>query len=209
MAKQQIAIVGIGTDVGKTVVSAIITESLQADYWKPIQAGLPKDSDTVKSLLANTESEILPEKYMLNEAMSPHAAAEIDKIQISLSDLALPQTDKDLVVELAGGLMVPLNNEALNIDLLEKWNIPVVLVINYYLGSINHTLLSIELLSQRGINVIGLVFNGEEVLSTRQIIESKTIAPTLLKLNKEELIDISTIKGYANQLNLKRTLQNG
>lgn len=154
---------GIGTDVGKTVVSAVLTEALQADYWKPVQAGDLNfgDSDRVKSLVSNSRSVFYPERYRLNTPASPHYAAELDGIDIAVSDFLIPHTDNKLLIEGAGGLMVPLNAKDSVVDLIKYFNIPVILVSRNYLGSINHTMLSIELLRSKGIEIAGIVFNGE------------------------------------------------
>ena len=139
-------VTGIGTEVGKTVIAAILTEALEADYWKPVQAGDLDYSDThkVRDLVSNDKSVFHPETHALHHPMSPHAAAERDGVEISLDDFQLPQTENNLIVEGAGGLMVPLNSKDCIIDLIEKLDIEVVLVSRTYLGSINHTLLSVE-----------------------------------------------------------------
>lgn len=154
---------GIGTDVGKTVVSAVLTEALEADYWKPVQSGDLDfgDSDRVKSLVTNSRSVFHPERYRLNTPASPHYAAELDGIEISLSDFSIPHTENNLLIEGAGGLMVPLNSKDTVADLIKYFNVPVILVSRNYLGSINHTMLSIELLKNKGIEIAGIVFNGE------------------------------------------------
>ena len=139
-------VTGIGTEVGKTVIAAILTEALEADYWKPVQAGDLDYSDThkVRDLVSHDKSVFHPETHALHHPMSPHAAAERDGVEISLDDFQLPQTENNLIVEGAGGLMVPLNSKDCIIDLIEKLDIEVVLVSRNYLGSINHTLLSVE-----------------------------------------------------------------
>jgi dethiobiotin synthetase len=154
---------GIGTDVGKTIVSAILTEALEADYWKPVQAGDLDfgDSDRVKSLVSNSKSAFHPERYRLNTPASPHYAAEVDGIEIALSDFSIPKTDNTLLIEGAGGLMVPLNSRETVADLVKHLNLPLILVSRNYLGSINHTMLSIELLKNKGIEIAGIIFNGE------------------------------------------------
>jgi dethiobiotin synthetase len=159
---RKIFVTGIGTDVGKTVVSAILVEKLKADYWKPVQAGSLNETDTmrVKELITNTKSIFHPEAYCLSGFMSPHAAANIDGIKINLSKIKLPFTKNHLIIEGAGGLMVPLNNKSLVIDLIQQLKAEVILVSKNYLGSINHTLLSIELLKNKGIKIAGIVFNG-------------------------------------------------
>jgi dethiobiotin synthetase len=164
---------GIGTDVGKTIVSAALVEALQADYWKPIQAGDLDHTDTMKvrQLVANPHSVFHPERYQLNAPMSPHAAAAIDGVNIKLSDFSLPDTENTLIVEGAGGLMVPLNDYDTIIDLIERLQLPVILVSRHYLGSINHTLLSIEALKKRNLPIAGLIFNGAAQPPSEEAIE--------------------------------------
>jgi dethiobiotin synthetase len=171
-AKQPIFITGIGTGVGKTIVSAIITEKLKADYWKPIQSGDLDDSDTlkVKSLVSNDVTVFHPESYRLTQPFSPHKSAAIDKITINLQNIILPKTDNQLVIEGAGGLMVPLNDSFLIIDLIKQLNAKVILVSKNYLGSINHTLLSIQALKNYNIEVMGIVFNGQKDIYSKTYI---------------------------------------
>jgi dethiobiotin synthetase len=196
----QYIIAGIGTEIGKTFISSILTESLQADYWKTIQSGALDftDSDTVKSLISNTKTVFHPEAYRLNEPMSPHAAAAIDGVEIELSKFQLPQTDNHLIVELAGGIMVPLNDRETNIDLIKKLNIPVILISKNYLGSINHTLLSVEFLKMNNITLKGLIFNGERNKSSEDFILNYTKLECLGRVNFEENIDKNVVKKYAN-----------
>jgi dethiobiotin synthetase len=156
-------ITGIGTGIGKTIVSAILVESLKADYWKPIQSGDLDNSDTikVKSLVSNTISVFHTEAYRLTQPFSPHKSAALDGIVIDPSKIIIPTTDNQLIIEGAGGLMVPLNNNFLMIDLVQQLNVEVVLVVKHYLGSINHTLLSLDALRNRQIAVKAIVFNGD------------------------------------------------
>ena len=169
-------VTGIGTEVGKTVIAAILTEKLKADYWKPVQAGDLDDSDTMKvrALVSNSVSVFHEEGFRLNHPMSPHAAAERDGVEIGLEDFEMPQTENHLVIEGAGGLMVPLNDQDCVIDLIEGSGAEVVLVSRNYLGSINHTLLSIEALKNRGIPVRGVIFNDEENAETERVILKMT-----------------------------------
>ena len=169
---RRIFVAGIGTDVGKTVVSAVLVESLRADYFKPVQAGNLdfSDSSIVSSLISNPQSSICPENVLLKEPMSPHAAAAIEGRGITLDDLKLPTTDRDLIIEGAGGLLVPLSDDLLVIDLISHFNASVLLVSNNYLGSINHTLLSLEAIKARGLKLEGIVFTGEASQSTESII---------------------------------------
>ena len=172
MENLRLVVTGIGTDVGKTVVSSIITEALKAYYWKPIQAGDLENSDSMKVQRLAPSAQILPEVYRLRNPKSPHAAAKDDNIRIRMKDLSLPELSP-LIVEGAGGLMVPVNEEALTfLDLTEGWRLSVVLVSRHYLGSINHTLLSIDALRSRGLEIFCLVFVGhnpesEEIIRKR------------------------------------------
>ncbi len=193
-------ITAIGTDSGKTLVSAIFTEALLGDYWKPIQAGYPTDSDEVKRLVSNTESKILDEKFLLKTPASPHAAAKVEEIEINLEDFEQPVTDKPLIVEGAGGLLVPINDNQVVANLIEKLKLPVILVSNLYLGNINHTLLSAHYLKQTGIEVAGIVFNGPANYESERIIEKMTGYPVLLKIPELSTINRETVKNYANQL---------
>ncbi len=199
--KQQYIIAGIGTEIGKTFISSILTELLQADYWKPIQSGALDftDTHTVKSLISNNKTVFHPETYRLNQPMSPHAAAAIDGIEIELSKFQLPQTENHLIVELAGGIMVPLNDRETNLDLIKKLNIPVILISKNYLGSINHTLLSVEILKMNNIEVKGLIFNGEQNKYSEDFILNYTKLECLGRVNFEEIIDKNVVKKYAEQ----------
>jgi len=160
--KHSLVIAGIGTDIGKTVVSAIFAEALKAHYWKPVQAGDLSFSDSMKvRAYCSDEVHVLPERYLLNTAVSPHLSARLDGVVIDEHDFELPEVEGNLIIEGAGGLMVPLNDTGfLYIDLIKHWKLPVVLVSRHYLGSINHTLLSLEILKQSGIAVHTIVFIG-------------------------------------------------
>jgi dethiobiotin synthetase len=199
MASNQFIVAGIGTEIGKTFISSILVEALEANYWKPIQSGGLDytDTDTVKGLVTNQKSVFYPEAYRLTQPLSPHAAAVIDGVTIELKDFQLPQTTAPLVVELAGGLMVPLSNDLLNIDLIEKFNLPVVLVTRNYLGSINHTLLSVHLLQSRGIAIKGLIFNGLSNPATESFILNHTKLPLLAKVEEHSEITPSLVSHYA------------
>lgn len=164
-------ITGISTDVGKTVVSAIIAEALKAHYWKPIQAGDLDNSDSIKIKNLTEHVIVLEEAYRLNQPMSPHAAAKLDKVQIP-SSIRIPEVAGNLIIEGAGGLLVPFNAQGTVLaDLAKTWNVPTIVVSRHYLGSINHTLLTIEVLKNRGINIKGIVFVGDENKETESIIE--------------------------------------
>jgi dethiobiotin synthetase len=192
---------GIGTEVGKTVASAILAEALEADYWKPVQAGDLDNTDTMKVQGWTSKANCLPERYKLNTPASPHYAAAVDGIEISALDFQLPTTEQNLIIEGAGGLMVPLNNEGLlYIDLFENWQIPVILVSRHYLGSINHTLLSVDALKRRGIPIAGILFNGDENRATEEIIESVTQVPILGRIENTNEINLQFIQHQAEAL---------
>ncbi|MFD2573680.1 dethiobiotin synthase [Spirosoma soli] len=202
---KQFIVAGIGTEIGKTIASAVLVEALQADYWKPVQSGALEDSDTetVRRLISNHKSRFHLEAYRLTQPLSPHAAAEIDGVTIELEKLVLPQTDNALVVELAGGLMVPLNDEDLNIDLVQRLDLPVVLVSRNYLGSINHTLLSVEACRSRNIPLLGILFNGPTVPASERVILNYTGLPCIGRIGQENKIDRETVQRYADLLRLQ------
>jgi dethiobiotin synthetase len=194
-------VTGIGTDVGKTVVSAILCEALRADYWKPIQTGieLGKDSDAVKSLLTNSSSVIHPESYLFSKPLSPHVASESEIIE--LKNIQIPQTKNHLIIEGAGGILVPINQTETLLDVIKKVQAEVVLVSRNYLGSINHTLLSVEVLKQHQVPIKGIIFNGEDVCNGEEIIIKKTNLKVLGRIPEIKHLDKETI------LNLSKTIQ--
>jgi dethiobiotin synthetase len=194
-------ITAIGTDSGKSLFSSIICEALEADYWKPIQAGYPRDTDYVGGLLSNLKSDLIPEKYVLNTPASPHFAAELDKVKLEVEDFAIPKTDNEnLIIEGAGGVLVPINEKEFVIDFPQKWEIPVILVANLYLGSINHTLLSINELERRGVNVKGIVFNGQSNPASEDIILKHSGYSCLLRIKSEKVINHAVVRKYADEL---------
>lgn len=196
-------IAGIGTEVGKTIVSAIMVQRLKADYWKPVQAGSLDQSDTMTvRQLAPCGAVFHPEAFRLKRAMSPHAAAKKEGVLIEQKQMTLPLTENTLVVELAGGLMAPLAPGLSNIDLLPDWKLPVVLVSSYYLGSINHTLLSIEALKRRNISLLGLVFNGDPVESTRSAILESSGLRSLLDIERTDRFDSTWMEKQVENLQL-------
>ena len=190
-------ITGIGTGIGKTMASAVLTEKLQADYWKPVQAGDLAQSDSlmVQSLLSNAITKIHPESYRLNHPLSPHLSAKLDGVTIELNNFQLPKTDNKLIVEGAGGLMVPLNDKYLVLDLIKKLNLEVILISQHYLGSINHTLLTISSLNQNNIPIKGIIFNGEPNIESENYIltygkvTNLGSIPSLSAINKQSIID--------------------
>jgi dethiobiotin synthetase len=167
-----IIVVGTDTGVGKTVFSAALSGALGAAYWKPIQSGLLEETDTqtVLRLSGLSPEDVLGERYRLKTPVSPHLAAEIDGVAIDIETLLLPKTAKPLVVEAAGGLLVPLTQRITYIDLIARWRAPVVLCARTTLGTINHSLLSIEALRSRGIPLLGVAFIGDENTSSEAII---------------------------------------
>lgn len=192
-------ITGIGTDVGKTIASAIITEALEADYWKPVQAGDADNSDThkVKRYISNEKTQFFPNSYLLNTPASPHLAAAIDGVTIDLTEIKEPETKNHLVIEGAGGLFVPLNDTDTIADLIQP-DYKVVVVSRHYLGSINHTLLTIEALKQRNIAIAGIVFNGDTMPSTEEIILKKTGLKMIGRIENEPYFDQNVIADYAD-----------
>lgn len=198
----QLIVAGIGTEIGKTVTSAILVEALEADYWKPVQSGALEDSDTetVRRLISNQTTRFHPEAYRLTQPLSPHAAAEIDGVRIEMSRINLPDSDNTLIIELAGGLLVPLNDQDLTIDWVAQSGLPVVLVSRNYLGSINHTLLSVEACRSRKIPLLGLIINGPTVPATEQFILNYTGLPCLGRIGQEAGITKEIVKTYANQI---------
>lgn len=193
---------GIGTDVGKTVASAIIAQALEATYWKPVQAGDLHFSDSIKvDQWTDEKVKVLPERYLLNQPMSPHAAAAIDNISIKPDDFQIPQVDGNLIIEGAGGLMVPVNSDGLlYIDLFQKWNLPVILISRHYLGSINHTLLSAEALKSRNIPVEGIVFIGDENSTTESIILHVTGLKMIGRIPIADEVNSSFVRQQAFQM---------
>ncbi len=161
---QAIVVAGTDTNIGKTVFAAALTSALQGSYWKPVQAGLSGETDSqIVARLSGTDPDrILPEVYRLKLAASPHLAAEREGVVISAERLALPTVSGPLIIEGAGGLLVPLNRQLLQIDLFKSWKAPVILCASTRLGTINHTLLSVEALKQRGIATLGIAFLGDE-----------------------------------------------
>lgn len=201
-AKQEsmkIFITGISTDVGKTVTSAIVVEALEADYWKPIQAGDLNLSDThkVKSQISNSKSQFYPNAYELNTPASPHLAAEIDGITIDIKNIIEPQTENHLVIEGAGGIFVPLNENETIVDLI-KPDYKVIVVSRHYLGSINHTLLTIEAIQNRGFEVAGIIFSGSENKSTESLILNKTGIKSIGRIDEEPYFDQNVVREYAD-----------
>ncbi len=198
---KRIFITGIGTGIGKTIASAVITEALQADYWKPVQCGFDDGTDTeqVRRFISNKKTVIHPEAFRLKMPASPHAAAAAENISLSVSDITAPKTSNYLVIEGAGGLMVPLNERELIIDLIQSLNAEVIVVIKQYLGSINHSILTLQALQQRNIPVLGVVLNGAPNKESERAIFSFCKYPVIGRIEEEKVFTAEVIKRYANE----------
>ncbi|MFC4210741.1 dethiobiotin synthase [Pedobacter lithocola] len=195
-------VTGIGTGIGKTLVSAVLTEKLKADYWKPIQSGDLENSDslTVKDLISNEITYIHKERYRLTQPLSPHLSAKLDGIEIELNHIKIPETNNNLIIEGAGGLMVPLTEKQLLIDLIKDFNVEVILVSQNYLGSINHTILSINMLQQYQVKIKGIIFNGDENLETQRYILQYSKVKYLGNIPQMQIINKESVKRAGEML---------
>jgi len=195
--KKTYFVTGISTDVGKTIASAILVEALQADYWKPVQAGNLDQSDTkkVEQLVSNAKSKFHPNSYALTTPMSPHGAAAIDGLTIEIDKIKVPKTTNHLVIEGAGGLLVPLNDQQTVLDIIQP-NFKVIVVSRHYLGSINHTLLTVNHLKDKGYDV-SIIYSGNEHPTTEDIIKKMTNVPVIGRIDEEPYFDKNVIKEYA------------
>jgi len=195
-------ITAIGTDSGKSLVSAIVTEALKADYWKVVQAGnVETDKETVMSLVSNTQSVFHNESYLLDAPESPHSSAAKQGVTIDIEKIKLPTIENEyLVTEGAGGILVPLNDDHLVIDLAGKFDCEVILVSNVYLGSINHTLLTVNELKRRKLKVRGVIFNGDENLASKKYILQYSGYQELLSIPTLETVDEKVVKHYAEKV---------
>lgn len=186
-------VTGIGTNVGKTIASAVLTEALEADYWKPVQSGAREgsDSEVIRLLISNSHSFVHPETYLLKEPLSPHFAAKLEGVEIDFTYVNPPLTGNTLIIEGAGGLLVPLNKKEFVIDLARKFHCEMVLVISNYLGCINHSLLSIDYLVKNNYPIHSLIFNGTFEPEVRNAIEA--YAPPC------QMIDIPDFNGLTKE----------
>ncbi len=202
---QRIFVTGISTGVGKTIASAIFCEALEADYWKPIQAGDLDNTDShkVAAWVSNTRTKIHRSSFELTSAMSPHAAAALDGVVLDANKIHEPYTKNHLVIEGAGGLLVPLNSTDTILDIIMP-NYKVVVVSRHYLGSINHSLLTINWLKMRGYDV-SVLFSGDPNPQTENIILHKTKVPLIGRIAEESSFDKPVIKKYAD--NFKNILE--
>jgi dethiobiotin synthetase len=196
-----LVVAGTSTDVGKTVFAAALVAALDGCYWKPVQCGLAGETDAqvVQRLSGAAQDRILPEVYRLNTPASPHLAAERDGVEIDVEALALPATERPLIVEPAGGLMVPLTRRFLQIDLLARWGRPVVLCAATGLGTINHSLLSIEVLKRRHIPLLGMAFIGEEQADTERTIAEIGAVRLLGRLPRVDPLESGTLRSAFGQ----------
>lgn len=196
-----IVICGIGTNVGKTVVSAILASLTGFDYWKPVQAGNLDASDghTVKQWVTNPSLKVHPETYRLQKPCSPHLAARLEGKNLSSKEIKLPSFSQGILIEMAGGVMVPINSNELLIDAFSPWDCQWILVSKHYLGSINHTLLSVEFLRARGCKLLGIIFNGPSHPVNESFLLNYTSLPCIGRLLPEKQIDSTTLQTYAKQ----------
>ncbi|WP_185289184.1 dethiobiotin synthase [Chryseobacterium lactis] len=196
---------GIGTEIGKTVCSAVLVQHFKADYWKPVQSGDLHYTDSHKIAAWTDHSICHPETYRLQLAASPHQSARAENIQINLDNFQLPETDRSLIVEGAGGLMVPLSDNRFIIDLIDLLNLPTALVVRNFLGCINHSLLSIMALQQRNINLKYLILNGDFPEDTERVICSFIEKETeIIRIPEIENPDKESIKAAAKQLTVTK-----
>ncbi len=198
---RKIIVTGNGTDVGKTVVCAILMKLFDADYWKPIQCGLEgaSDTQTVQALSGLPSERFHKEAFRLKTPASPHRAAAMEGVTISSENLIPPQTSRTLLIETAGGLLVPIHSSALMVDVLENWDAEWIVVSKHYLGSINHTLLTLEALAARGQKVLGVIFNGPPSFHSEEAILSFSNLPCLGKVFPEPVLNPTIIKHYVEQ----------
>ena len=205
----RLVVCGTDTDVGKTVVSAWLVQGLAASYWKPVQSGLAdgSDSERVAQLLNLPRQRVLPEAYRLSQPVSPHWAAEQDGVPIDPDRLSLPAVTGPLVVETAGGLMVPLGRDWLQIEQLQRWKLPVLLVARSGLGTLNHSLRSLEALRLRQITVLGLVLNGPPHPDNPRTLEQIGGVPVLAQLPPLAALNASTLDQQWQQQGLAGHLQ--
>jgi len=198
-----IFITGTGTDVGKTLIASIVTEALQADYWKPVQAGFSDGTDSlrIKDLISNNQTKIHPELYLLEMPASPHLSAPAEGKEIKIKEIIhyLPKTKKQLIIKGAGGLMVPLNQKELILNLIKKLNARVIIVSKNELGSINHSLLTAAVLKKEKVNVLGWIFT-EEYINYQKEISEWTGYPVIASVKHLPVISKEIIKAEAKKM---------
>ena len=204
----QFIICGTDTDIGKTLISSFFVRGLNSFYWKPIQSGTETltDSQAIKEIAKVSRKQIIDEAYVFSKPLSPHWAAEIDQKIINLDMLNLPKVNGSLIVETAGGLMVPITRDFLQIDQIKKWNLPVILVCKSTLGTLNHTLLSIEALQKRNIKILGLVVNGKKHLDNPRTLFEFSGIPIIAEFPYIEKIDSNNLDIIWKELNIRNKL---
>ncbi len=200
---KKVFITGTDTDVGKTVVSAILMAGLKAAYWKPIQSGVAgiTDTDWIRRVTGLADEYFIPESYLLSQPLSPHAAARHDGVRIKLQAFKLPDDEiyPQVIVEGAGGVMVPLNENQLMVDLMKYLNLPILLVARSTLGTINHTLLSLELLKKKGLQVLGVVMNGPQNPINKQAIETYSRVSVIAEVQQLPQVNRSALAEAYNR----------
>ncbi len=201
-------ICGTDTDIGKTLISSFFVKGLNSFYWKPIQSGIESqtDSQTVEKLAQISKEKIIKEAYVFTKPLSPHWAAEIDQKTVNFDKLRLPKVQDSLIVETAGGLMVPITRNFLQIDQIKQWNLPVILVCKSSLGTLNHTLLSIEALERRNIEILGLVVNGEKHLDNPKTLVDFSGIPLIAEFPYIKKIDSNNLDILWKELDIKNKL---
>ena len=201
-------ICGTDTDIGKTLISSFFVKGLNSFYWKPIQSGIESqtDSQTVEKLAQVSKEKIIKEAYVFTKPLSPHWASEIDKKTINLDTLGIPKVKGSLIIETAGGLMVPITRNFLQIDQIKQWNLPVILVCKSSLGTLNHTLLSIEALKRRNIEIFGLVINGEKHLDNPKTLVEFSGIPLITEFPYIKKIDSKSFDILWKELGIRNRL---
>ncbi len=196
-----IAVLGIHTGIGKTVASAVLAEGMDADYWKPVQAGIEeRDAHLVKQLITNGNNRVHDEAILLSQPLSPHTAAAIDGIEVDFTKFTFPETEKILLVETAGGILSPMSATATMADFVTHFKMPAILISQNYLGGINHTLLSVEVLRARGIRLLGIVMNGIANESSETFITKYSKVPVIARIPHFDRLDSASIKAYAAEI---------
>jgi len=201
-------ICGTDTDIGKTLISSFFVKGLNSYYWKPIQSGIESqtDSQTVEKLAQVSKEKIIKEAYVFTKPLSPHWAAEIDQKAINFDKLRLPKVQGSLIIETAGGLMVPITRNFLQIDQIKEWNLPVILVCKSSLGTLNHTQLSIEALKRRNIEILGLVVNGEKHLDNPKTLVDFSGIPLIAEFPYIKKMDSNSLDIIWKELDIKNML---
>ncbi len=196
---QRIIIAGIGTNVGKTVVAAVVATALGADYWKPIETGeSASDSARIQKLLMNTVH-VLPPAISLKAPLSPHEAARLEGYAVDVDRVKPPESEKVLVIEGIGGVLVPLTATISTLDLFSRWNSVWIVVSRHYLGSINHTLLTCTELQRRSIPILGVIFNGNDTYGAEEAVLQIAKVPLIGKLLPEKKINKNVIERYSQE----------